>query len=126
MDNGTNSNPPEQSLQQSSSINGTSNVATDIFNTHKLTLGNNVKNLVILIPNEGHHGPQSSGQTGGALGSADTVGMVMVPTQDILTYTTNLEGNGFNIDVHITSRIQEAARAGLATNKHYLCGQPTG
>jgi plastocyanin len=31
--------------------------ATSIYDDHRLTLGNNVKNLVILIPNEGHHGP---------------------------------------------------------------------
>ncbi len=31
--------------------------AANLFNTQTMTLGNNVKNLVILIPNEGHHGP---------------------------------------------------------------------
>ncbi len=31
--------------------------ATNLFNTKTMVLGNNVKNLVILIPNEGHHGP---------------------------------------------------------------------
>ena len=29
--------------------------AENMFNTKTMTLGNNVKNLVILIPNEGHH-----------------------------------------------------------------------
>ena len=29
--------------------------AESIFNTKTMTLGNNIKNLVILIPNEGHH-----------------------------------------------------------------------
>jgi hypothetical protein len=197
LDNDNDSGSPVQPLQQSQSINGTSNVATDLFNTHELTLGNNIKNLVILIPNEGHHGPQadedrfldqpfipqnavvnqgtnivwfngdvghdhnlvvtsnSTGETvhesgvfpefevrdvalnasgnyhytdtedyeegfvmsgniqvvdnplasptsaglfGSTLGSADTVGMLMVPTQDIQTYTTDLESKGFNID----------------------------
>ncbi|MGE5661239.1 MAG: hypothetical protein ACM3X1_03225 [Ignavibacteriales bacterium] len=32
--------------------------AKSIFETHRMVLGNNIKNLVILIPNEGHHGPQ--------------------------------------------------------------------
>ena len=32
--------------------------ASSIFETHKMVIGNNIKNLVILIPNEGHHGPQ--------------------------------------------------------------------
>ena len=31
--------------------------AANLFNTKTMVLGNNVKNLVILIPNEGHHGP---------------------------------------------------------------------
>ena len=31
--------------------------ATNLFNEKTMVLGNNVKNLVILIPNEGHHGP---------------------------------------------------------------------
>ena len=30
--------------------------AENIFNTKNMTLGSNIKNLVILIPNEGHHG----------------------------------------------------------------------
>ena len=29
-----------------------------IFDTHRMILGNDIKNLVILIPNERHHGPQ--------------------------------------------------------------------
>jgi plastocyanin len=31
--------------------------AANLFNTKTMVLGNNVKNLVILIPDEGHHGP---------------------------------------------------------------------
>jgi hypothetical protein len=42
--------------------------------------------------------PTSAGLFGSTLGSADTVGMLMVPTQDIQTYTTDLESKGFNID----------------------------
>jgi plastocyanin len=34
--------------------------AQSLFNTQAMTLGNNVKNLVILIPNEGHHGPNEA------------------------------------------------------------------
>ena len=34
-------------------------IANEVFNTHELILGNNIKNFVILIPNEGHHGPQA-------------------------------------------------------------------
>ena len=35
---------------------------------------------------------------GNTLGSADTVGILMVSTQDIQIYTTDLESRGFNID----------------------------
>jgi plastocyanin len=34
--------------------------AVNLFNTQTMVLGNNVKNLVILIPNEGHHGPNEA------------------------------------------------------------------
>jgi plastocyanin len=188
----------------SASIDQVPNInATSIFDTHQMVLGNNFKNLVILIPNKGHHGPQvdedrfldqpfipqnavvtkgtnivwlnddvghdhnlvvtnnstartvhetgvfpqfevrnialnetgnyhytdienyeegfvmsgniqvvdqsqSSSSTlsppstmslsGNIQNSADTVGVLMVPTQDIQTYTTDLENRGFTID----------------------------
>ena len=177
--------------------------ASSVFDTHQMILGNNFKNLVVLIPNEGHHGPQAdedrfldqpfipqnavvnkgtnivwlngdvghdhnlvvtNNSTGGTVhetgvfpqfevrnlalnetgnyhytdtedyeegfvmsgniqvvdqsqsssstpsspspmslsgntqSSADTVGVLMVPTQDIQTYTTDLESRGFTID----------------------------
>ena len=171
--------------------------ASSIFDTHRMILGNNVKNLIILIPNEGHHGPQAdedrfldqpfipqntvlnegtnivwfNGDVGhdhnlvitnnstsetvyetgvfpqfevrdvalngtgnyhytgtedyeegfvmngniqvvdqsqssqspvslsdNTQSSTDTVGVLMVPTQDIQTYTTDLESRGFDID----------------------------
>ena len=36
--------------------------------------------------------------SGDTQSSADAAGVLMVPTQDIQTYTTNLESRGFNID----------------------------
>ncbi len=187
---------------QSNTITNTNQVpnnnASSIFNTQQMILGNNVKNLVVLIPNEGHHGPQAdedrfldqpfipqnaivnkgtnivwfnsdvghdhnlvvtNNSTGGTVhetgvfpqfevrslalngtgnyhytdtedyeegfvmngdiqvvdqiqsssspssslsdntqSSGDTVGILMVPTQDIQTYTTDLESRGFTID----------------------------
>jgi predicted transcriptional regulator len=38
--------------QQQPNIN-----ATSLFQTGRMVLGDNVKNLLILIPNEGHHEP---------------------------------------------------------------------
>ena len=51
--------PPEIMEQPSLANTNTSNSASDIFNSKELTLSSNVKNLVVLIPNEGHHGPQA-------------------------------------------------------------------
>jgi plastocyanin len=44
-------------MQDSEANNSTSNAATDIFGRKQYALSENDKNLVILIPNEGHHGP---------------------------------------------------------------------
>ena len=44
-------------MQPSVANNRVSNAATDIFSSEQYTLSDNDKNLVILIPNEGHHGP---------------------------------------------------------------------
>lgn len=188
--------PPEIMQQPSLASTNTSNSASDIFNSKELTLSSNVKNLVVLIPNEGHHGlqadedrfldqpfipqnavvnsgtnivwfngdvghdhnlvitnnltgesvsetgvfpefevrnvalngtgnyhytdtedyeegfvmdgnirvvdqTQTSSPTslpGNTQNSADSVGVLMVPTQDIQTYTTDLESRGFIID----------------------------
>jgi hypothetical protein len=43
-------------MQSSEANNITSNAATDIFGGEQYALSENDKNLVILIPNEGHHG----------------------------------------------------------------------
>jgi len=173
--------------------------AKNVFDTHQFNAGGNIQSLFILIPNEGHHGPQAdedrfldqpfipqnivvnkgtnivwfngdighdhnlvvtNNSTGGSVhetgvfpqfefrnvalnetgnyhytdtedyeegfvmsgniqvvdqsqaspsspsttspdntqSSADTIGVLMVPTQDIQTYTTDLENRGFNIN----------------------------
>jgi len=48
---------PTEIMQPSVANNSASNAATDIFSNNQYTLSDNDKNLVILIPNEGHHGP---------------------------------------------------------------------
>jgi plastocyanin len=48
---------PAEIMQPSMANNSTSNAATDVFSSKQYTLSDNAKNLVILIPNEGHHGP---------------------------------------------------------------------
>ena len=47
----------EQPIQQSLSNNTTSGIATGIYETHEFNVGDGTRNLFILIPNEGHHGP---------------------------------------------------------------------
>ena len=191
--------PADQPVQQFQLNNGTSGAAKNVFDTHQFNAGGNIQSLFILIPNEGHHGPQAdedrfldqpfipqnivvnkgtnivwfngdvghdhnlvvtNNSTGGTVhetgvflqfefrnvalnetdnyhytdtedyeegfvmsgniqvvdqsqaspsspsttspdntqSSADTIGVLMVPTQDIQTYTTDLENRGFNID----------------------------
>jgi hypothetical protein len=191
--------PADQPVQQFQLNNGTSGAAKNVFDTHQFNAGGNIQSLFILIPNEGHHGPQAdedrfldqpfipqnivvnketnivwfngdvghdhnlvvtNNSTGGNVhetgvfpqfefrnvalnetgnyhytdtedyeegfvmsgniqvvdqsqaspsspsttspdntqSSADTIGVLMVPTQDIQTYTTDLENRGFNID----------------------------
>ena len=47
----------QNSTSGSNGINLQPNInAESIFNTKTMTLGNNIQNFVILIPNEGHHG----------------------------------------------------------------------
>ena len=43
-------------------INNQTSTLLSLFNTQTMVLGNNVKNLVILIPNEGHHGPNEASE----------------------------------------------------------------
>lgn len=191
--------PADQPVQQFQLNNGTSGAAKNVFDTHQFNAGGNIQSLFILIPNEGHHGPQAdedrfldqpfipqnivvnkgtnivwfngdvghdhnlvvtNNSTGGSVhetgvfsqfefrnvalnetgnyhytdtedyeegfvmsgniqvvdqsqaspsspsttspdntqSSADTIGVLMVPTQDIQTYTTDLENRGFIID----------------------------
>ena len=56
---------PNDAIAQQGSLSGSSsgsanfqpNInAESIFDTKTMTLGNNIQNFVILIPNEGHHG----------------------------------------------------------------------
>jgi hypothetical protein len=51
--------PADRPLQQFQLNNGTSGAAKNVFDTHQFNAGGNVQSLFILIPNEGHHGPQA-------------------------------------------------------------------
>jgi plastocyanin len=50
--------PSEQPIQQSPSNNSTTGgIASSIYETHEFNAEDGTRNLFILIPNEGHHGP---------------------------------------------------------------------
>lgn len=48
----------EQPIQQPLSSNGTSGAAKHVYEMHEFNVGDDTENLFILIPNEGHHGPE--------------------------------------------------------------------
>jgi plastocyanin len=53
-DSSSSEQPIQQPLSNSSSSGG---IATSIYETHQFNIGDGTRNLFILIPNEGHHGP---------------------------------------------------------------------
>ena len=70
---------------QTNSSEGQSNInAESIFNTKTMTLGNNIKNLVILIPNEGHH-------AAGEDNEARFLDQHFVPEKAVINAGTNVE-----------------------------------
>lgn len=70
--------------------NLTSGAASDIYNTREFALENNIKNLFILIPNEGHHGPAEDDE-------ARYLDQSFVPDDLVLSRGTNVVW--FNGDV---------------------------
>jgi plastocyanin len=86
----SNNTTREQSLQQFTPNNLTSGAASDIYNTREFALENNIKNLFILIPNEGHHGPAEDDE-------ARYLDQSFVPEDLVLSRGTNVVW--FNGDV---------------------------
>jgi hypothetical protein len=80
--------------------NSTSNAATDVFSSKQYTLSDNAKNLVILIPNEGHHGPGEDDE-------ARFIAQSFVPETAAISKGTNLiwfNGDvGHEHDIVVTS-----------------------
>jgi plastocyanin len=73
-----------QQQQHTSSNNGTiAATATDIYNMEELVLGSDVKDLVILIPNEGHHGPGEDNE-------ARFIAQSFVPETAVINKGTNV------------------------------------
>jgi len=83
--------PQQQEQQISNSSNSTTTtVASDIYNTKELVLGRDIGNLVILIPNEGHHGPGEDNE-------ARFIAQSFVPETAVINKGTNVMW--FNGDV---------------------------
>ena len=55
-------------------------------------------NIQVVDQSQASPSSPSTTSPGNTQSSADTIGVLMVPTQDIQTYTTDLENRGFNID----------------------------
>jgi plastocyanin len=80
----------EEQVSNSTNSTATSAVASDIYNTKKLVLGSDIGNLVILIPNEGHHGPGEDNE-------ARFIAQSFVPETAVINKGTNVMW--FNGDV---------------------------
>jgi plastocyanin len=91
---------PAEIMQPSVANNSASNAATNIFSSKQYTLSDNAKNLVILIPNEGHHGP-------GEVDEARFIAQSFVPETAVINKGTNViwfNGDvGHEHDIVVTS-----------------------
>jgi len=91
---------PTEIMRPSVANNSTSNAATDIFSSEQYTLSDNDKNLVILIPNEGHHGPGEDDE-------ARFIAQSFVPETAVINKGTNViwfNGDvGHEHDIIVTS-----------------------
>ena len=58
--------------------------------------------------------------------STDTVGVLMVPTQDIQTHTTDLEGRGFDIDSTSNFKDLRGGQSGTGDEQTLIVWTSTG
>jgi plastocyanin len=97
---------PAEIMQPSVANNSTSNAATDIFSSEQYTLSDNDKNLVILIPNEGHHGPGEDDE-------ARFIAQSFVPETAVINKGTNViwfNGDvGHEHDIIVTSNSESVS-----------------
>jgi plastocyanin len=96
-----------QQQQQIGSNNGTiAAVASDIYNTKELVLGSDTRDLAILIPNEGHHGP-------GEENEARFIAQSFVPETAVINKGTNViwfNGDvGHEHDIVVTSDVNSTS-----------------
>jgi plastocyanin len=93
-------------MQPSVTNDSTFNSATDIFSSKQYTLSDNDKNLVILIPNEGHHGPDEDDE-------ARFIAQSFVPETAAISKGTNViwfNGDvGHEHDIIVTSNSESVS-----------------
>jgi plastocyanin len=104
----------EQSAQQLLPDNGTSGIATSIYDTHEFDVGDDVQNLFILIPNEAHHGP-------GEEDEARYLNQPFVPESVTISPGTNVVW--FNGDVGHEHNLAISGGSGSAPNPLYQTGE---
>jgi plastocyanin len=75
--------------------------AQSLFTTQTMTLGNNVKNLVILIPDEGHHGP-------GEADEARFLEQQFVPANAVINVGTNVAWFSGDVGHERTVNVKDA------------------
>src|SRR5919106_3032186 len=106
---------PEEIVQPPLSNTNTSNSANDIFSSKEYSPSSGVKNLVVLTPNEGHHGP-------GEEDEARFIDQSFVPETAVINRGTNviwLNGDvGHEHDIVVTSDT-------VSTNPIYQTGEFT-
>jgi hypothetical protein len=85
--------------------------ATTLFNTGTMILGNDIKNLVILIPNEAHESPQ--GQEGERL-----IGQPYVPQNAIVSNGTKILW--FNANVGHSHKVTLTSNEGVGSKEQVL------
>jgi plastocyanin len=75
--------------------------AQSLFTTQSMTLGNNVKNLVILIPDEGHHGPNEADE-------ARFLEQQFVPANAVINVGTNVAWFSGDVGHERTVNVKDA------------------
>jgi plastocyanin len=106
----------EQSAQQLLPDNGTSGIATSIYDTHEFDVGDDVQNLFILIPNEAHHGP-------GEEDEARYLNQSFVPESVTISPGTNVVWFNGDVGHEHNLAISSGSSDGGASNPLYQTGE---
>jgi plastocyanin len=101
-------------LVQPQLANSNTSLASSVYNTKELVLGSDVQDLVILIPNEGHHGPGEDDES-------RFIAQSFVPETAVINKGTNVIW--FNGDVGHEHDIVVTNDAAASTSPIYQTGE---